>query len=182
MDNKSWKDKAAPDKETWEGIAEPYMGLEFINSLTTDVDRACAKTSDKNRAADIRQGVKTLKIVSNRHQTDRVAIIAYWLALEIAEILGTDEARKPLLRHDTMRVEIENIVDNLEKDGKKITPTVVWQKLIEQTDQPSSCCAGQEHDEALGQNVILWFGIQGNMEKLTYSALKERLRRRKRAR
>lgn len=109
------------------------------------------------------------------------AINAFLLASRISQIEGPGALKKMEQRHDAMSIEIERALAEIESENRKVTPSLVWQKIVERCGQAGSYCAEWKHetDKDKQEPVIVWFGVQGNQERLTYAALKERLRRRK---
>lgn len=82
-------------------------------------------------------------------------------------------------RADRMSLQIDSICEGLERSGQPITHCGVWSELIKSIGEPGSCCFQEEQNPKGNGMVIAWFGIQGNVPRLTHGALKGRLTRRK---
>lgn len=125
--------------KTWASDPDKAEQAENITSLITFLDVAIRL--DKNPAG--------------------AAFCAFKLAAEIGQIAGSLEIKKMLQRNDSMSIEIERVLAEVESDGRKVTPSLVWQKLIERCGQSGSYCAQWRHETDEGRNepVIVWFGV-----------------------
>jgi len=91
-----------------------------------------------------------------------------------------DESKKDT-RHDTLANTIDDICNTLSKNGQEIKTSIVWDKLIEAIENKSIHYLSIEEDPKGKGMLIVWSGIQGNIKRLTYSALRQRLYRRKKS-
>jgi len=173
--------------ETLEIISAPVpVGDRVFNDIIQEVaEKTKTWVSDpgKSEQAENISALITLLDVAIRLDKNPAgaAFCAFKLAAEISQLAGALEVKRLLQRNDAMSIEIERVLTEIETENRKATPSLAWQKLIERCGQTGSYCAQWKHetDEEKKEPVIIWFGVQGNQERLTYAALKERLRRRK---
>lgn len=81
--------------------------------------------------------------------------------------------QKPAARQDDMAIEIEDVVIEMEKGGRKVSSASVMASLKARAGRPESCIT-----EAISEGVIWVRGSSNQPEKLTTANLRDRLKRR----